>query len=330
MFQQGFLSSGSGRRPVVTWTLMAVIGIVWLAAEVRGGSERPDVLLDFGAMFGPLVANGEYWRLFTAMFLHVGVWHLVFNGLGLLIFGQMVERIFGRVRFAIIYVAAGLFGGVASYLFNPIAIGAGASGAIFGVLGALAAFFVARRHETGEIGRQYLTMIAVLAGINLFYGFATPGIDNWAHIGGFVGGFGVGMAFVPQFRSVLGPYGVSYRLAPGSAVLRWWVLPVAGALLFAGVWLGTATLEENPITHIHNAERLIDDGEYEEALSEISAAIAQNPIIGRAYFLRAAVYNALGDKPRATSQLRRAFQLGLDEDTRREATALLIDLGFRP
>ena len=271
-----------GWRPAVTWALLTVNGLVWLVTTVEGGSENPDVMLKFGAMFGPLVANGEYWRLFTSVFLHVGIMHLVFNGLGLLIFGQMAERIFGRVRFVIIYVLAGLFGGVASYLLNPISIGAGASGAIFGVLGALASFFVARRHEMGELGRQYLTMIAVLAGFNLFYGLATPGVDNWAHIGGFVGGFAVGTAFVPQCRYVLGLYGPSYRLVPGSAVGKWWVLPVALSALFVGILLGTVTLEENPLTLIHKAERLLDAQEYERVLHETDAAIAQNPTIGRA------------------------------------------------
>ena len=108
----GFGPDKSG-RPVVTWALLAVNILVWIATEIAGGSEDTQVLLDFGAMFGPTIANGEYWRLFTAMFLHVGLMHLLFNGLALLIFGQVVERTYGHLQFVIIYVLAGLAGSVA-------------------------------------------------------------------------------------------------------------------------------------------------------------------------------------------------------------------------
>ena len=90
-------------------------------------------------------------------------------------------------RFALIYVLAGLAGSVASYNINSIAIGAGASGAIFGVLGALIAFLVANRDMLGKVGRQTLVAIAVLAAINIFFGFADSGVDNWAHLGGLAG-----------------------------------------------------------------------------------------------------------------------------------------------
>ena len=87
-WQAGGSLPGTDRRPVVTYTLLAINVVVWLAMGLAGGSEDPNVLLDFGAMFGPLIASGEYWRLFTAMFLHVGILHLAFNGFGLFIFGR--------------------------------------------------------------------------------------------------------------------------------------------------------------------------------------------------------------------------------------------------
>ena len=240
----GLPPSGQGMKPYGTWALLAANVATWLVVEMSGGSADPEVLLRFGAMFGPQIAVGEYWRLLSAMFLHVGWMHLLFNSLGLLIFGRMVERMYGTVGFLAIYIVAGLSGSVASYLLNPVAIAAGASGAIFGVLGALGAFFLAKRNELGEFGRQSLVGITMIAGLNLMIGFAMPGIDNWAHLGGLVMGFGVGFASVPNYRYIteVGQAGPVFRLVNGNSLgRRFWVLPAACAILIAGVLLGNFT-----------------------------------------------------------------------------------------
>ena len=268
---------GSNRKPVLTYALIAVNVLIWLAMEFegrsRGGSENPEVLLQFGAMFGPLIAAGEYWRLFTAMFLHVGVLHLAFNGFGLFIFGRMVEGIYGPIRFAIIYVLAGLFGSVASYLLNSIAIGAGASGAIFGVLGALAAFFLARREELGEAGRQNLMGLLVIAGINLVFGFSQPGIDNWAHMGGLAAGFALGMTLAPNYRLVNDVFGMGGRFVDVNTIARsFWVVPVAVALLFGATLLGNSRMPDAQ-SHIDKAEQHFQEGDVEASLSELRAAL---------------------------------------------------------
>ncbi len=264
---------GTDRRPVVTYALLAINVVVWLAMGIAGGSEDPDVLLRFGAMFGPLIASGEYWRLFTAMFLHVGLLHLAFNGFGLLIFGRIVEGIYGPVRFALIYILAGLFGSVASYLLNSIAIGAGASGAIFGVLGALAAFYLARREMLGEMGRQSLTGLAVIAGFNLIFGFTQPGIDNWAHMGGLAGGFAIGMALAPNYRRVDDVFGLGGRVVDVNSLARsFWVVPVAVVLLFGGTVLGNSRMP-NAQSHIESAERHLLNGDREATVRELRAAI---------------------------------------------------------
>ena len=264
---------GTDRRPVVTYALLAINVVVWLAMELAGGSEDPDVLLRFGAMFGPLIASGEYWRLFTAMFLHVGILHLAFNAFGLLIFGRLVEGIYGPVRFALIYVLAGLSGSVASYLLNSISIGAGASGAIFGVLGALAAFFLARREMLGEMGRQNLTGLAVIAAFNLIFGFTQPGIDNWAHMGGLAGGFAIGMALAPNYRRVDDVFGLGGRVVDVNSLARsFWVVPVAVVLLFGGTALGNSRMPDAQ-SHIESAERHRLNGDREATLRELRAAI---------------------------------------------------------
>ena len=328
----GFGPDKSG-RPVVTWALLAVNILVWMAMEIAGGSEDTQVLLDFGAMFGPLIANGEYWRLFTAMFLHIGLMHLLlFNGLGLLIFGQVVERIYGHVQFVIIYVLAGLAGSVASYLLNSIAVGAGASGAIFGVLGALAAFFVARRNVLGEKGRQNLSGILIIAAISLFFGFATAGIDNWAHMGGFVAGFALGLAFAPKYQAMGSSFGAVYSLAGTNMVVRrWWVLPAAVVVLLAGTWLATATLPENALTHVYNAERLLGQQRYEEAVEEIRRAVQLHPLEGRAFYVYGRILAELGEPARARVELSKSIAFANragDRDTVDDASELLTSIGI--
>ena len=314
------------RSPIVTWALLGANFITWLVATAAGGTDDPDVLLDFGAMFAPLIAAGEYWRLFTAMFLHVGVAHLALNGFALFIFGQLVERAYGHVRFLTIYVLAGLFGSVTSFLFNTISIGAGSSGAVFGVLGALAAFFVAEREMFGAMARRNLTGVLVIGAISLVYGLVTPGIDNWAHMGGFAGGFAIGLALAPQYRLQRTPFGTPIGMVDvNSLAKRLWVLPVAAALLLVGVWLGARTMSDNPYTHKVLAERHYEDGSYQRALDEVEAALRLDEFWGEAYYLRGKILAEVGDTARARRELVSAARFG-NSDTRAKAIALLLRL----
>jgi membrane associated rhomboid family serine protease len=326
-----FQLPGVGRRPTVTYTLLAIYVLVWLLMEAAGGSQDQEVLLNFGAMFGPYIAGGEYWRLLTATFLHVGLMHLVFNSITLLIFGRIVEGVFGPVRFIIVYAVAGLSGSVASFLINSLSIGAGASGAIFGVLGALVAYYLARREVLGEMGRQSLTGLLILAGINLVIGFTTPRIDNWAHIGGFVGGFAVGFAFAPDYRQISSwnPFGESQRLVEiSSFVGRLWVIPVVLAVLIVGTWLGVNTLSDVTLafTNIQKAERFLEQGNFDEALREVNEVIELDRTIGEAFYVRGRILAEIADVNGALSDVGRAIQLGLDSRTNRDAIVLLIRL----
>ena len=156
-------------------------------------------VLSIGWKQNDLIANGEYWRLFTAMFLHGNLVHIFFNGYALYALGPSAERFYGTQRFLAIYFIAGFAGSISSYLFtsNP---SVGASGAIFGLFGALGIFFFLNRTILGEIGRQQLGSIAFFIVINLAIGFSVSGvIDNNAHIGGLIGGALAGWALSPRF-----------------------------------------------------------------------------------------------------------------------------------
>lgn len=183
----------STKKPFVTYTLLGIQIILFIMMEFVGSSESSVTLLLFGAKFNPLIAAGEYWRLITPMFLHIGIVHLLINSITLYYLGSMVENIVGHWRYLLIYLASGLMGNLFSYQFSEN-ISAGASTALFGLFAvflALKNLFPRNRHIQ-SIGSQYL----ILVGINLVFGMMGSGIDIWGHVGGLVGGFLVTMALI--------------------------------------------------------------------------------------------------------------------------------------
>ncbi len=157
------------------------------------------VQLAWGANFGPATQDGEWWRLGSAMFLHFGLLHLLLNMWALWDGGQWVERMFGHARFMAIYLGAGLAGNLASIVFHAgHAVSGGASGAVFGVYGALLGYLWLHRREIHR--REFRWMFgAVLffSALTIGFGLAVPGIDNAAHVGGFATGLLLGMALMP-------------------------------------------------------------------------------------------------------------------------------------
>ncbi|MBP7962158.1 MAG: rhomboid family intramembrane serine protease [Caldilineaceae bacterium] len=177
---------------------LAMIGIGYLVFGVLDGTEDLRVLLLFGAKVNELIAAGQTWRLFTAMFLHIGVLHLLFNLYALYLFGPQVEGIFGHRRFTVIYVVGGLFGSLASYAFVDN-LSAGASGAIFGLVGALSVYYLRYRDQFGAQARAVLQNMAMIVVVNFIFGLSSPGIDNWGHLGGLLGGAVVAWGLIPRY-----------------------------------------------------------------------------------------------------------------------------------
>lgn len=147
------------------------------------------ILVDKGALFGPLVfLKGEWWRLFTAMFLHGGMTHLLMNMLALYLIGRGAEMYFDTKSYLSIYLFSGLIGGLTSLYMHPESVGVGASGAIFGVFGALAGFFLAHREKIESRSKAFMKDFSIIIGINLVIGFSIPAVDVSAHIGGLLVG----------------------------------------------------------------------------------------------------------------------------------------------
>ena len=230
-------------RPIVTWVLLAIIVVVFIVQTLLGGSTEVDVLIRMGAKFTPLIAAGEYWRLFTSMFLHIGVMHLAFNGYALFIIGTELERLVGPGRFLTIYLLSGLFGSLASYALSD-SLAAGASGAIFGIIGALAAFFLVHRERLGAWGNRRLGNIALVLVLNLVWGFSQPGrIDNFAHVGGLLAGFALGWVLAPRYELAPRHEGdpVRVQVVDRNSLRHYWpALGLAVLLLLGGTALVTA------------------------------------------------------------------------------------------
>ncbi|NLY88453.1 MAG: rhomboid family intramembrane serine protease [Firmicutes bacterium] len=150
-----------------------------------------EVLLRMGAKYNPRIWMGEYWRLLTPLFLHAGFAHFLINSFALYQLGRVVERLFGKVRFVFLYFLSGLLGSALGTIFRPEIISVGASGALFGLLGALI-YFSLRKPATAR--RFFGSSLWVVLGINLLLGFIIPGIDYLGHLGGFLGGLAGGAA----------------------------------------------------------------------------------------------------------------------------------------
>jgi len=183
-------------RTVVTAALVAANCLIF-ACTVFGGAGllRADgaLLIHWGTNFGPLTLQGQWWRLFTSMFVHFGLMHLLLNMWALWSLGKLTERLYGSAHFALLYVFAGLFGSVASLLWRSGVNSAGASGAIFGVIGGLLAFMVNPKTQIpASVATAQRNSALVFVCYNLVNGFAHAGIDNACHIGGLAGGFAMG------------------------------------------------------------------------------------------------------------------------------------------
>lgn len=186
------------KTPYLTYFIITINVLVFFATYLFGkGSQDSLTLLRFGANYAPLVKNGEYYRLITSAFLHAGIFHLLFNCYALYIVGMQIESFLGKTKFLIVYLFSALTGSLMSVIFND-SICVGASGAIFGLFGALLYFGY---HYRIYLGTVIKSQIIPLILFNLALGFVLNGIANSAHIGGLVGGLLITMTLGVKYKS---------------------------------------------------------------------------------------------------------------------------------
>jgi rhomboid protease GluP len=256
---------------LVLLNVLVFIGMVASGADVM--DPKIEDLVNWGANFGPQTLDGEWWRLLSAAFVHIGAVHLALNMLVLAGIGPMVERMLGGPAFALVYVASALGGSLASLLWNPVMVSAGASGAVFGAFGGLLGVLLVQRRSVPPAAHALLKQNGIgFLGYNLVIGFLLPNVDFAAHIGGLLFGFALG-ALCSRPLTVEGATGRRARVFVGGWVA--FVAVVGFALLVATVRPSAAAavreleqfeqLERRVIERYNTAYDKLTRGELQEA-----------------------------------------------------------------
>jgi len=225
--------SGPGRAlrggVSATKALLVAIAIPFVIEVILGGPQAlfnpsAEILFDMGAMQPIAVADGQFWRLFTPMFLHAGLLHVALNAYFFWLFGRMVESTYGRTWMVLIYVVAGFLASVASYAFGPVTtLAVGASGAISGVFGAFIAYNYRRRQHAMNAANLRLALTVIVLNALIAIGYSS--IDWRAHVGGLVAGFALGYladsSGPARQRAVVRFAGVATLVVIGIALVLW-------------------------------------------------------------------------------------------------------------
>jgi membrane associated rhomboid family serine protease/Flp pilus assembly protein TadD len=288
------------RESIITLThvLVGANIAVFLAMALASGSIMDfngEVMVRFGANFGPFTLSGEWWRLFTYMFLHGGLMHIAFNMWCLWDLGALCESLYGRWTYAAIYLLTGVAAGLASVGWNPGTLSVGASGAIFGLAGALIASFYLGEFSVPRIAIQgTLRSLLFFVGFNVLFGTMMSGIDNAAHGGGLVSGLILGALIA---RVAPQPDNLVRR----ASVLLFMVLIVGGAALGIHQWRGSGIhFGRSGMDARQNVDRMI---------GELQKKVKQSPQDASAHYSLAHAYFANGQLPEAEGELKRVLDL---------------------
>ncbi|MGA8342104.1 MAG: rhomboid family intramembrane serine protease [Candidatus Sulfotelmatobacter sp.] len=270
---------------------------VFLAMALASGSIMDfsgQVMVRFGANFGPFTLSGQWWRLLTYMFLHGGLMHIAFNMWCLWDLGALCESLYGRWTYAAIYLITGIAAGLASVGWNPGVLSVGASGAIFGLAGALISSFYLGEFSLPSVAiGGTLRSLLFFVGFNVLFGSLVPGIDNACHAGGLVSGLIVGALIArvaPQHDQPLRRVGI----------LLFTVLIVGGSGLGIQRWRGSGIHFGSAIDAQKNVDRMI---------GELQKRVQQSPQDVSAHYTLAHAYFAKGQFPEGESELKRVLEL---------------------
>lgn len=192
----------------MTYVLIGINIIVFILQIVMGGSQNIPTLIKMGAKVNELISAGEYWRLITPMFLHIGIMHITLNMYALKNTGPFVEKMFGKFKFLAMYLFSGITGNIFSYLFSP-KISAGASTSIFGIFGAIVmcGVFYRKHNQIRAIGWRTFRLVLFNLALNL----VQPGVDMFGHLGGFLGGVVSSTIFLTLTKNAI-PIGSSEQI----------------------------------------------------------------------------------------------------------------------
>jgi membrane associated rhomboid family serine protease/Flp pilus assembly protein TadD len=269
---------------------------VFVAMVYAGGSTdfNGQLKVDFGANYGPYTLSGQWWRLLTYNFLHSGIFHIAMNMWCLWNLGALCESLYGRWTYAAVYLITGVAGGLTSVAWTPGVLSVGASGAIFGLTGALiASFYLGEFSLSGISIKGTLSSLLFFAGFSLFLGKVVPGIDNGAHIGGLVSGLILGALIA--------------RVAPEqdrplrrAGVLLFMVVILAGSAVGVQRWRGSQV----GYPQFAEAQRSID-----QIISDLQKKVQSNPQDASAHATLARAYINKGQYSDGETELKRVLEL---------------------
>jgi membrane associated rhomboid family serine protease/Flp pilus assembly protein TadD len=297
--------------PLITYTLIAICALVFVVEIVKGAgfdSMSPDLAIRLGADYGPLTVSGQWWRLFTSMFLHFGFFHLALNMLCLFSLGTLAERVMGRAAFVVLYFATGLLGSLASVAVNPQIVSAGASGAVFGVAGGLVSYLWLKKAplDFANVKKQ-LSSLATFLLINFIYSFR-PGVDMMAHVGGAVSGFVIAVA-LPRFLKAPGAESIPVPIGEQGSHNR----RIAGIALTCAMAIvaGAYAIRHSQADRIFVQSTLsqIDAGKSADVIPKLEEVVKRHPDMALAHFALGAAYLRTKRFPDAVRELGSAHKL---------------------
>ncbi len=192
-YQYALATGAHGLRAVL-------LNVLANAINVQNNDALANVLVADGAKYNQAMLQGQYWRFVTPIFLHANLLHVGLNMLNFVVLGVFIERLVGHLRFLLIYLVTGVVSIIASFTFMPQEVSVGASGAIFGLVGAYSIFVLIHRRAFRRGGIPALIWLVFIIGINLSIGLFVQNVDNFAHVGGLLSGFLLGWWFSPLYR----------------------------------------------------------------------------------------------------------------------------------
>jgi membrane associated rhomboid family serine protease/Flp pilus assembly protein TadD len=282
----------------MTIALIAASVLVFAIMVLRGVSPfapTPQQAISFGADFGPLTLGGQWWRLVTSMFVHFGFIHLGLNMWCLWNLGRAAEQLLGRFSYLLAYLASGIFGSIASVYLHPLAAGAGASGAIFGLAGVLVSFVYLKKTPAHlQINSKMLGSLGTFIAYNLIFGAAIPGISNAAHLGGVVMGLAVG-TLLP-----------SAAASESARRTRLSIVAVFCAIVLFATAVATKRLRAG-VSELASIQHLLADGNTEEAFAQLQQLTNREPSFAPGQAMLASLYFQNNRYPEAVAALQKAY-----------------------
>ena len=285
---------------VVTQVFFGINVAVYLAMLFAGVSmlDNPagQDLVRWGANFGPLTLSGQYWRLLTCVFVHGGLLHIAFNMWCLWDLGALAESLYGHWTFAVVYLLAGVGGSIGSVVWNSNVLSVGASGAIFGIAGALiASFYLGEFSLPRAAISGTLRSVVVFVGYNLFFGAVIARVDNAAHIGGLVTGLLLGALIA--------------KVAPDRDNPRQRIAVLALVLLLIGGGTAWWLRSHDYMRHMQRGAGFLAENKTDQAIAEFQSVLRQHSDYPLAHFQLARAYGLKGDFANAEAEFQRVLEL---------------------